>query len=150
MKLLLYAGFLYLIGIAIILLVQPGIMFRTDGVWKEFGIGRNPERYTWMPFWLFSILWAVLSYMILLLMASANILPGIRALTDITVNETEYELNDMTSSVSVGKAKAKAKAGGGAKPGYYILNSQASRNGAPKYIYLGPEAPNLVYSENLT
>jgi len=148
MKLLLYAGFLYLIGIAIILLVQPGLMFREDGVWKEFGMGRNPERYTWMPFWLFSILWAVLSYMILLLMASANILPGIRALTDITVNETEYEINDM-ASVSVGKAKAKAKAGGGAKPGYYILNSQASRNGAPNYIYLGPEAPNLVYSENL-
>ena len=147
MKLLLYAGFLYLIGIAIILLVQPGIMFREDGVWKEFGMGRNPERYTWMPFWLFSILWAVLSYMILLLMASANILPGIRALTDITVNETEYEINDTAPVVSVGKTKAKA---GGAKPGYYILNSQASRNGAPKYIYLGPEAPNLVYSENLT
>ena len=145
MKLLLYAGFLYLIGIAIILLVQPGLMFREDGVWKEFGMGRNPERYTWMPFWLFSILWAVLSYMILLLMASANILPGIRALTDITVNETEYEINDMAP---VGNAKAKAR-GGGAKPGYYILNSQASRNGAPKYIYLGPEAPNLVYSENL-
>ena len=122
-------------------------MFNEDGKWKEFGLGRNQKQYTWMPFWLFSILWAVLSYMILLLMASANILPGIRALTDITVNETEYEINDM-ASVSVGNAKAKAR-GGGAKPGYYILNSQASRNGAPKYIYLGPEAPNLVYSENL-
>jgi hypothetical protein len=37
------------------------------------------------------------------------------------------------------------------KPGYYILNTNETiKHGVPKYIYLGPEAPNLVYqnSEN--
>ena len=80
---LLYAGLLYLIGIATVLVLQPSLMFREDGVWKEFGIGRATSRYTWMPFWLFSILWAVLSYMCMLLLASANLLPGIRAYQEL-------------------------------------------------------------------
>ena len=32
------------------------------------------------------------------------------------------------------------------RPGYYILNvDETMKRGIPKYIYLGPEAPNLVY-----
>jgi hypothetical protein len=33
------------------------------------------------------------------------------------------------------------------KPGYYILDvNETVKKGVPKYIYLGPEAPNLVYN----
>jgi len=33
------------------------------------------------------------------------------------------------------------------KPGYYILNNDLSgKKGVPKYVYLGPEVPNLVYN----
>jgi hypothetical protein len=36
------------------------------------------------------------------------------------------------------------------QPGYYILNvNETMKKGIPKYIYLGPEAPNLVY-HNMT
>ena len=32
------------------------------------------------------------------------------------------------------------------KPGYYILDTNETvKRGVPKYIFLGPEAPNLVY-----
>jgi len=126
MKLLLYAGLLYLIGISIVLVLQPDIMFRDDGVWKEFGIGRS-ARHTWMPFWLFSILWAVLSYMIMLILASSNVLPGIKTVHD--------QVTEMTKRQNAGDVR----------PGYYILNPDASRsNGAPKYIYLGEEIPSML------
>ena len=33
------------------------------------------------------------------------------------------------------------------KPGYYILNAEeTAKKGVPKYIYLGPEPPRLVYN----
>ena len=42
--------------------MKPQLIFTERGAWKEFGIGRNPESYTWMPFWLFCIFWALISY----------------------------------------------------------------------------------------
>jgi hypothetical protein len=70
MRRLVVAGLLYLTGIAILLLIKPSYMFHEDGRWKEFGIGRNPERFTWFPFWLFTILWAVVSFFLVQLIAS--------------------------------------------------------------------------------
>ena len=66
MYLLIYSGLLYLLGISIVLMLKPEIMFSADGKWKEFGIGRAKERYTWLPFWLFAIMWAIMSYMMVL------------------------------------------------------------------------------------
>jgi hypothetical protein len=77
MKLLVYSGALYLIGISIILVLKPDLMFSKEGTWKEFGLGRDKMKYTWMPFWLFSIIWSILSYMLVLLMAGSNGLPGV-------------------------------------------------------------------------
>ena len=134
---LLYAGLLYLIGIATVLVLQPSLMFREDGVWKEFGIGRATSRYTWMPFWLFSILWAVLSYMCMLLLASSNLLPGIRA----------YQELDAAAPEPLTKRQMKKTFGedgeGGVRPGYYILNPDFSKGG-PRYIFLGEEIPNML------
>jgi len=32
------------------------------------------------------------------------------------------------------------------KKGYYLIDANETvRNGVPKYIYLGPKAPNLMY-----
>ena len=64
MKCLLAAGILYLIVVAIVLTIKPNFMFMEDGTWKEFGIGRNPATHTWMPFWLFAVLWALISYIL--------------------------------------------------------------------------------------
>jgi hypothetical protein len=66
MSLLIYAGLLYLAGISIILILKPDLMFGKDGTWKEFGLGRNKEKYTWLPFWLFAIIWSIVSYIIIL------------------------------------------------------------------------------------
>lgn len=168
MKLLLYSGLLYLTGVAIVMVVRPALMFRPDGTWKEFGIGRNPAYYTWLPFWLFAIVWAILSYLFVLLLASANVLPGINAVennnthsnssflsngnTNTTTVSTATPLEAATEALDLGEAtpsirKKVVRAVNEMKPGYYILNAEeTARKGVPKYVYLGPEPPRLVYN----
>jgi hypothetical protein len=117
-------------------------MFRKDGSWKEFGIGRNPEFYTWLPFWLFAMVWAILSYLIVLLFAGANVLPGISAVEDVSAPQLT-ELANASASVRKKVVQAVEEL----RPGYYILNAEeTARKGVPKYIYLGPEPPRLVYN----
>jgi hypothetical protein len=155
MKILLYSGLLYLVIIAIVLASQPTLMFTADGRWKEFGIGRNPERYTWMPFWLFAILAAILCYMFILILAGGDTLPGVQTANDVSVTEVENVEVPMANVLDV-SAKAnsspatsvkRSKAPAEMKSGYYILNmAESSKKGVPKYIYLGPEPPNLIYN----
>ena len=139
MQLLLYAGVMYLAGIATLLLLQPKRIFREDGSWKEFGVGRDPRHYTWMPLWLFAILWAILSYMIVLFIAGANLLPGIDALC-----EERLDLDSLSP-----RKRSRALSGlDEAEPGYYMLNvGESGKKGVPKYVYLGPSAPNLIYNQ---
>ena len=182
MSLLIISGLLYLCGISTVLILKPELMFSADGNWKEFGLGRGREKYTWMPFWLFAITWAIISYMIVLVIASATGYVG-------TITESANSANSANSNESVKPAKSSkstksAKSGNSnessesansnesnesvesansnesndpsesvdsiksmskksKKPGYYILNTE---NGSPKYIYLGPKVPNLVYN----
>ena len=137
MKLLLYSGVLYLAGVATLLLLQPTLVFREDGSWKEFGVGRDPAHYTWIPLWLFAILWAMMSYMIVLLFAGANMLPGIDTVSDESV--------DLESLSPRKRAKVLS---GLQEPGYYMLNvGESGAKGVPKYVYLGPAAPNLIYNQ---
>lgn len=181
MKLLLYSGLLYLTGVAIVMVLRPALMFRPDGTWKEFGVGRNPAYYTWLPFWLFAIVWAILSYLLILLLAGANVLPGINATSNTTsnvpgntvnntTNNTANTLNNSGSNTPFSSApittpleavnevidldeaspavvKKVVRTVNEMKPGYYILNAEeTARKGVPKYTYLGPEPPRLVYS----
>ena len=127
MRLLIFSGLLYLAGVALVLMFRPSLMFTEDGIWKEFGIGKNPNAYTWMPFWLFCILWSILSYLICVLLADAGILPG------LWVSHVEVE------SPTAPPAPKGPKT---ATPGYYMLNTEGSGiEGVPKYIYIGPAAP---------
>lgn len=132
MKTLLWSGLLYLIGIATILVVRPTLMFKEDGQWKEFGIGRNTEHYTWMPFWLFAIMWAMLSYLIVLSFTSDE------PVGNLPVINMDDEM--------VVASKTNKKNNKEMKSGYYVLDiEETAKRGIPKYIYLGPESPNLVY-----
>ena len=132
MRLLIFSGILYLVGVATLLLARPAFMFTPDGVWKEFGIGRSPETHTWMPFWLFCIFWALLSYVLVVLLADAGFLPG------LWVSHVEVE----TPGPRIKMANAVNKGMQGPKPGYYMLNTEGTGvEGVPKYIYLGPAAP---------
>ena len=139
MKLLLYSGILYLIAIGAVLILQPKVMFNSDGVWKEFGIGRDPERYTWMPFWLFSIITAILAYLIILILACANLLPGVHVSTEVPM--------EIATPTVKSKRHRSAPPPVDMQPGYYILNTE---NGVPKYVFLGPEPPNLIYNNGST
>jgi hypothetical protein len=154
MSLLIYSGLLYLIGISAILILKPTLMFYKDGSWKEFGLGRNKEKYTWMPFWLFAIMWAIISYVIVLVIASNTGLAGVSNHTDITVPNESIEpenisMKSMTPVSLSNGSKKRPTTSNEMKPGYYILDTnETMKRGIPKYIYLGPEAPNLIYNNS--
>lgn len=147
MSLLIYSGLLYLLGISIILTFKPDVMFTKEGNWKEFGLGRSKSRYTWMPFWLFAIVWAILSYLLVLVVASHTGLGGVSANTEISVSKDTIEPENVSmKSMSPVLPKKKPNTMGDMKKGYYILDTNETiKKGIPKYIYLGPEAPNLIY-----
>jgi len=148
MTLLIYSGLLYLLGISIILILKPELMFGKDGSWKEFGLGRNKQKYTWMPFWLFAISWAIISYLFVLVLASATGLGGVTHNTEVSVknNSLEPENVSMKSMTPVFSDRKRPSSSLDMKPGYYILDTNETvKQGIPKYIFLGPEAPNLVY-----
>lgn len=150
MTLLIYSGLLYLVGISIVLILKPELMFTKDGSWKEFGLGRNKHKYTWMPFWLFAISWAIVSYVIVLVIASATGIAGVSNVTDIPVQSELIDPENISyksmAPASMGNSKKRINGTNDMKPGYYILDSnETMKRGIPKYIFLGYEAPNLVY-----
>jgi len=150
MYLLISSGILYLIGISIVLMLKPELMFSADGKWKEFGIGRSKDKYTWLPFWLFAVMWAIISYMIVLVIAShtqLNLDVVENNITVMSTNEVILPENITTKSLEPTPISIKKKmTSQNMKNGYYILNeAETMKKGVPKYIYLGPEAPNLVF-----
>jgi len=163
---ILLAGIVYLIVVAIVLTIKPSFMFTEDGVWKEFGIGRNPATHTWMPFWLFSILWALVCY-ILVSIGLGIYSRGFSSESKDSNNSGESKLSvdvvkstkgrTRTPSVSLEdespipvvlqNTKYKARGRGKAMElpdGYYMLNADATEEagGIPKYIFLGKGLPS--------
>ena len=61
---LLLSCFFYLLGVVVVLYLKPALMFNDDGTWKEFSLTID-DTHTWIPFWLFCILWAILCYSII-------------------------------------------------------------------------------------
>jgi hypothetical protein len=143
MSLLIYSGLLYLLGISIVLTIKPDIMFSSNGDWKEFGIGRNSNEYTWLPFWLFSIVWAMMSYIIIFSIMSFTI-PSIsqNEMSQNEMSQNEMSQNEMSQNeMSLNDMSM--------KKGYYILDkTETIKKGIPKYIYLGPETPNVIYNNS--
>jgi hypothetical protein len=139
MRRLIFAGLLYLTGIAIFILLKPSLMFKENGQWKEFGIGRDPEYFTWMPFWLFTILWSVLSYIIVMLIEDS-----------LAMSQTYQEPPPQVpiqGSVNTKRNSRVKNTSQDLTPGYYMLNEgRTGRNGIPRYVYLGPEAPEVPES----
>ena len=79
-------------------------MFREDGRWKEFGIGRDPKHFTYLPFWLFTIVWALLSYVIVLF--------------------AEDSMENQANQIEAPRKRRNAKNNSVKEltPGYYMLN----------------------------
>jgi hypothetical protein len=142
MKWLVAAGIIYLIGIAVVLAFKPSFMFTEEGVWKEFGIGRNPSTHTWMPFWLFAILWALVSYIAVVLLFTIFGESG-KGKGKIEVIQTLEEVGPDDMDIEV-VSKPRRRARSSSLPGgYYVLNRKATEaaGGIPKYVYLGKGLP---------
>lgn len=146
MQQLLAAGLIYLSVIAIVLILKPRFMFTEAGNWKEFGIGRNPATHTWMPFWLFAILWALVSYTLVTIvfaLRSAGPAPAKQPSLNV-VNETlEIEPEELSPPPSTRRSRRARGTPTELPDGYYVLNTAATEaaGGVPKYVYLGKGLP---------
>jgi hypothetical protein len=168
MRTLLLAAILYLIGVVIVLLLRPQTMFDEDGDWREFGI--LSKAHTVFPFWLFCIVWAVLSYCITLFFLGA---PGgadhskKHVVDHLPVDEPERSnprsgkrsksgrrskpvveapsdnLVEPLSPIEMTNGKKAPP-----KPGYYILDDIGTEvNGKPRYVYYGDKPPGSIGEE---
>lgn len=157
MRQLVIAGLLYLIVTAIVLTIKPKMMFTEGGDWKEFGIGRNPATHTWLPFWLFSVLSALVCYiLVVLVFALYNIpgnmetptIPNLTATRGTAKNTAVEEVldvspDDLAAEVAVKRTSRLRGKASELPEGYYVLNTAATEaaGGVPKYIYLGKGLP---------
>jgi hypothetical protein len=144
MQQLLAAGLLYLSVIAIVLILKPRFMFTEAGNWKEFGIGRNPATHTWMPFWLFAVLWALISYTLVTILFALWSVPKQKQPSLNVVDETlEIEPEELSPPVPTRRARRSRGTPTELPDGYYVLNTAATEaaGGVPKYVYLGKGLP---------
>jgi ammonia channel protein AmtB len=148
--LMLALGF-YMVGVATMLVVRPTFMFRESGTWKEFGLA-NTATYTVFPFWMFTIVWAVLSYclaMLCMVFFVSRISPVIAPTNSIT-NATPTIAQPVSAVVAptvpaipaatVAARNATIGEAAGRVPGYYVLE-EGRRGALPKYVYYGAEPP---------
>ena len=153
----------YIFGISLVLYLKPNFMFGKGGDWKEFGIGRGENR-TVIPFWLFCIFWAFISYGVALVIMSqfANIANNAfpdqnNASPSITEQAPAYShapqqtyaqpaqqsfqaqrpVNDFMKPVS------SAFGIPGNMPGYYVLQNTGNAGAPPQYVYYGTEPPKI-------
>lgn len=160
MSRLLAAGIVYLIGVAIVLIIKPESMFAEDGSWKEFGIGRNLKTHTWVPFWLFSVLWALVSY---ILITVGFAIAGIgspqgdaptpspqqskKTVKEVEVIDDVFDVEEADFDLPPILPKPRGRRSRGVPmdlpDGYYVLNTRATdaAGGIPKYVYLGRGLP---------
>jgi len=133
---LLLAVLLYLLGVGVVLYIRPTLMFRPGGVWREFGLS-DSEHSTLFPFWMFALVWALLSYAI----ASCIIL-AIPPTEGIEIfSEPRFEPIAPVAPVAA-PVTAPVAAPATTQPGYYILNPDHINTTGANYIYYGPEPPS--------
>ena len=131
---LMIACLLYLVGVGVVLYIRPTSMFRPGGTWREFGLS-DSEHHTVFPFWMFILIWAVLSYAIatcFFLIITPLTLPvedGIEIYSDPIIQPV--------SSIDPIKTVAEP-----VQPaGYYIINPDRVNSSGANYIYYGLEPP---------
>ena len=135
-----FAGLLYLTGVAVVLVLKPSFMFTPDGNWKEFGIGKNESRYTPFTFWLFCLVWAFVSYMLVILISPLFERKDVPSVNTNRRNKRNVRFEDDSDLLFEDELGDQAHSE--LPKGYYVLNRKASKlAGVPKYVYLGQEEP---------
>lgn len=168
MRVILFSVVLYLLGVAVALFLRPRLMFQEDGRWKEFGL--RDESTTPFPFWLFCLVWAMVSYFLTSLVitdAPVNVTAAATTVATVTsatqaattrlpaqISEAvtgKGEEDEMTNAqllkpLPTARNRRRADsveeaAAAPPKTGFYKL-SGGKRGGVPKYIYIGAEEPS--------
>lgn len=154
MHVLFLALTIYLIGTTFVLYVRPTVMFHPGGAWKEFSL--NPDdNHTYMPFWLFSILWALFSYLVATFIQRMSAArpaddfdlielpepePAPKRQSEIPNDlnmETELDMEDIAEPVSKNMGLNKTR------NGFYVLNTNKyNKSRVPTYVYYGDKPPN--------
>jgi hypothetical protein len=129
MTTLMLAFGIYIVGVAIVLYARPNLMFRENS-WKEFGLGTNGI-YTVFPFWLFTFVWAVISYA---LASVSNLYIAKLALLSVAPNTSHKFIDNIATPVSAAAPNP--------LPGYYIMQPQSV--GQPQFVYFGTSPPTLA------
>lgn len=138
MSVLWFALGIYIVGIAVVLFIRPTSMFSASG-WKEFGLA-NTSNYTVFPFWMFAIVWAVVSYAVaslFTLTVASGVISGENTNNDISLNNIATPI----SQVQAAPAPVATPSASPTLPGYYIL--QEAAKGPAKYIYYGANPPTV-------
>jgi len=131
MKILLISCCLYLFGVVVLLFIKPKIMFDEHGNWKEFGF--SEPNHTWFPFWLFCILWGVLSYFLVNFFIGESETAATTSIVSV-VTKKKGNKNVVVEHETIREEVEVMK------PGYYALDKETtSREGFPKYVYIGPK-----------
>ncbi len=150
MSVLWYAIGIYIVGVAIVLYIRPRTMFRENGLWREFGLATETEQ-TIFPFWMFAMIWAILSYALANLisiffasvaLSSTGTTPATSTLSNtsnITPPNASF-LQPISGHPNMPMAAPMAPTMNTKAPGYYILDPYASP-AHPRYLYYGPEPP---------
>ena len=147
---------LYIFGVTLVLYLRPHIMFGQGGDWKEFGIGRGEQR-TVIPFWLFTIFWAFISYGVALVIMSQFATIATGAFPEPSISQ-QMPMPSITQQMPMPSITQQMPAQMPAQnfmkpvssslgipnnaPGYYILQNPSSA-GLPQYVYYGNEPPRI-------
>ncbi len=149
----------YSVGLAIVLHLRPALMFNENGSWKEFGYKRD-SRHTMLPFWLFAIVWAVLSYAIATAIAWSYNANAAAAMTGTAAayynsnmgswssgpeedeDEGDEEMMRPVSEVPVKRGRGRPrKTEAQPRTGYYVLEPAGPEGGLRRYVYYGSTPP---------
>ena len=166
MHVLFLALTIYLLGVTIVLYLRPALMFHPGGTWKEFSLNPDPN-HTWMPFWLFSVLWAFTSYLVatgiqrFLLSAGSN--ADVDIDTGVDADVEDMDMPDIETPAPVRNRSRKpvnldvdvdvepvSKNMGlnTSKNGFYVLNTKKyNSNHVPTYVYYGDQPPEGFMKE---
>jgi len=145
---------IYIFGVSLVLYLRPTLMFGSGGDWKEFGIGRGDQR-TVVPFWLFAIFWAFISYGVaLVIMSQFASLAFPEPHAAVPMQAPTPSMSFQPPTVQVPTAQVPISSTNFIKPvsssigvpnnvpGYYVLQNTNS-SGLPQYVYYGTEPPKI-------
>ncbi len=141
MSVLWFAFGIYIVGVALVLFIRPALMFHAEnGTWKEFGLGRSGYA-TLFPFWMFTLVWAFVSYALATIGAILFGTAALRSIPSAPIGNIAAPISSMPAPTLPTSVLNEPAASVGKTPGYYVL--ETAKSGLPQYVYFGTSPPTL-------